>query len=256
MSDWELEVFSPTGQTMKLIGGTSGVSVAKGGMIPTHAVRQAETFQPVGVGPARLVKGRAKVGESSGSLTVNVRPAEGRTALENWHRFVSMFEPDDYSTLVLTSPNQRVFRTRVRLAAEGVPEPEITAPVFLALGLPLVRDNSMWSLVTTQDGPTVAVTNTGKTPLFPSIKWTTGGTVTLPSGATFTLPTVPVARTVTLNHNLFFDVTDHAGKRDVNLWRQINAQVLGEMVPIGATRTFTIPSGAKLITETEVNKPW
>lgn len=121
--------------------------------------------------------------------------------------------------------------------------------------LTLAAPRGLWRSRYVMNGPTITVINTGDAVTHPKIRWAEdGGKVILPSGASFTLPTVQGWRTLNLDPATTNDVVDDDGTFDHETWRKID--ILTEGVPRHETRTFTIPKEAELHWDIYSYTPW
>lgn len=126
----------------------------------------------------------------------------------------------------------------------------------IPISVPVVGDRGQWLLPEHGEG-NVTVMNLGQGFVCPKIRWFgAGGVVELPSGAEVMLPAVMEPRILSLDYATSFEVVDDEGVHDDVLWRQLRGQVLGEGIPVGASRTYSLPPDAALIWELAFLNPW
>ncbi|KAA8723207.1 hypothetical protein [Corynebacterium phocae] len=256
---WRIDLEAFTGQQWELLGRgcTGGVTVRVDGLPGFSAIRSASTFSTTERSGVRLIPGRSVVQPSEGVMMVGVRPTRDKTAEELLRDFYGAFSAERYSTLVVTSPEGVEYRSKVRLPdGQGLPDVSSLGAPFIQVGIPLVRDVSTWQRDYSKPGGRVTITNSGADLIYPTVRWTTGGEVIVPSGARFTLPTVEQSRRLNLDPAAFYAVTDDNGDMDEALWRSMFGEVLGEMVPPGESRTFTAPAGSSFLWSIGVDTPW
>lgn len=116
--------------------------------------------------------------------------------------------------------------------------------------------HSAWLRHSTRPGPQVQVVNAGDEEAWVSVRWTEGGQLVQPSGATVTLPSVPSPRTVVLDPSESCVVVDDSGVVDRPLWVDLRSRVFPEPVPAGKARDFTVPAGAQVLFDERVDDPW
>ena len=190
----------------------------------------------------------------SGTLDLlMVGPGGGLAGLDReWRRNWDLLRE---GRLVLSGSRGRV-STQVRLdrVMEAIPEDYRDLDVY-PLKMTVVADSGCWWSDLHHGQGFVTVSNSGDWPLTVRIVWKgDGGTVTLPSGMTFQLPYTPVERVLLLDDEESCAVTDHAGDTDYTLWPLDG--VVAEPVPIGATRTYQVPSGARVEWSIPIFDPW
>lgn len=120
-----------------------------------------------------------------------------------------------------------------------------------------IRHFGLWEQRMFRRGPKVLVSNFGELPVWPEIVWQgAGGTVTLPSGAVFTLPPVAGRRRLCLDPAATGAVFDKDGKFDRSTWLGFDGAVFGEQTPPGGTAVYEIPAGAELVWNIYRRNPW
>lgn len=112
----------------------------------------------------------------------------------------------------------------------------------------------LWSRSHQSDKKSVTVTNLGDVPVWPTVEWEgSGGVVMLPSGATLDLPAVDRPHFLPLARHKAGKVTSDRGF-EPEITKKIGA--VGEQVPVGESRKFSLPGGAKLHWREGVLDPW
>ena len=241
MSVWDWEYFSPEGRAWPLTPAEHhGVFIEEGGFPELAALR------------GELVM--------SGQMQVVVAgPSVGRSNAEVMAEFRQDFDDELYGTLVARSDDfLGELSARVRLAPEGwisVPEAQPDERGYVQLSVPLESDRDRWVAEGTYAGPVCMVENYGVVPLHPRVVWTRGGSVVMPSGAGFVLPTVPEPRVIDFDPRRSGLVTDLAGEVDHDLWVKLRGFYF-EGVPRREVRRFVIPAGATLVAPVPMREPW
>ena len=124
----------------------------------------------------------------------------------------------------------------------------------LELRIPLVADEGVWKVGPYTGAGKINVSNFGDATTYLEITWQGGGPITLPSGATLTLPTTSERRHLLLNPTDSCAIIDDTGGVDHTLWRQI--PYLPEGVPAGGQRTYQLPAGATATWHVSTLDPW
>ena len=125
----------------------------------------------------------------------------------------------------------------------------------LELRIPLAADEGVWKVGPYTGSGKTNVSNFGDTTTYLEITWQGGGgPITLPSGATLTLPTTSERRHLLLNPTDSCAIIDPTGGVDHTLWRQI--PYLPEGVPAGGQRTYQLPAGAAATWHVSTLDPW
>lgn len=245
---YTLRYISSTGVVIPLIGGPYGAVFVKDSGLDTLVASFEDTgVQAAGVA-GRLVDWRDRqVKELSGALTVVVRdPAR-------WRDFAGAFHTRRHGTLVLNGVSGGPLMLQVRLASPLGP-PTQQPRVGSEIQVNLVADHGVWVQAHTGTGNTT-VTNYGDVPIWPSIDWDgAGGQVTMPSGATFTLPAVTGRHSLSLSRLDGGEVRDALGDVDAGLTGKVSP--VFESVPVDMVRRFTLPAGARLSWHVGFFSPW
>lgn len=241
MSVWKWEYFSPEGRHWPLTPAEhNGVYIEEAGFPELAVMAGARTM--------------------SGAINVVVDgPAVGRTNSSVMADFRQDFDDELYGTLVASSDDLfGALSVRLRLGQEGL----ITFPAaqpdergFVQFTVPVESDQARWVSEDTYFGPTCVVENFGVGVVWPRVVWTTGGKLTMPSGATLTLPTVQQPRVIDFHPERSGYVTDLTGVEDRELWVKLRGFYF-EGVPRRAVRTFGVPSGASLVAPVPHREPW
>ncbi|MGV0327301.1 hypothetical protein ACUY2E_10245 [Corynebacterium confusum] len=163
------------------------------------------------------------------------------------HRDCTLRVDDDKDSLSLRLRLESVVPNLPSLDAEGYEEfsQSVVAP-----------EGAAWLRKSSRLGPSVRVVNAGDHEAWVSIRWQRGGSVRLPSGATFILPTVPEPRTILLDPGESCAVVDVDGVLDRSLWVELRSRVFPEPVPPGQVREFVVPEGASVLFNERVDDPW
>ncbi|QPK78260.1 hypothetical protein G7Y31_06630 [Corynebacterium lizhenjunii] len=184
-----------------------------------------------------------------------IRSIEGEFAAVVFNRAQWAQLRRDFSTrrageLVLDC-GQGAYHLKVRLRAP-LPAPSVVPDLGTRLVVGLVADGGVWESFVSAPGPVVTVTNPGDVPIWPVVVWNgAGGAVTLPSGVQFRLPAV------TQEYRLPLDRL--AGGRALPTsgdGAPVVVDMVGECVPVDQTRTYRLPSGARLEYTIGVFDPW
>lgn len=186
-----------------------------------------------------------------------ILPTEGKftlvaTSAIAWANARRAFSTTDHGTLIIEGTRRCVLPVRL---ANSLPSPARVPTTGSRIEVNLIRDEGAWLITESADGPTVTITNTGAAPIGPRITWTgAGGAVMLPSGATFALPAVTSPRTMYLDRRRAGQV--YAAGEVLDREATHEAAAVGEMVPVGQTRVFRVPAGARIQWDQEVLDPW
>lgn len=183
-----------------------------------------------------------------GSLAVRVYDRTGRGCAEIAREFYSDFTTGTFFTLVFPTATGRK-TIRLRLSAEiPLPASDPAGTSAFDVDLSVISDEGVWWSQEFNGTNSVTVTNTGHIPVSPKITWSgRGGEVTLPSGATFTLPGVQEQRTLLLGADASLAVVDTQNTLDRKLWLQVRGRALPETAPPKTARTYHLPPGARLV---------
>lgn len=233
-----------------------GVRIRKGGLPNLSSRLSPRVVEPIGYGGGRVLRGRARVNPINGTLGLQIR---GQDAPSLYREVMGCFD-HEAPAIIRQVDGARVIELEVRLADGQSIEPAETLPEghhLVNMDVPIVVHRGCWVESHIVKATSVTVDNTGPVEVIPSIEWTTGGDVVMPSGAKFILPTVPAKRILSLDLAESYPVTDAEGVLDRSLYKQIRGRVvLAETVPPGATRTYKLPAGASLVYKVGVKNQW
>lgn len=245
---FRLKYISPDGVVFPLIGGPyTAAFVTEDGVEDLVGLFEDTGVHPVGVAGRRVDFRDRQVMEATGSLTVVVHDPG------LWPEFMAAWSTRREGTLVLEGESR--FELPVRLA-ESVRVPSRRPAPGVEVSLPLVSDGGVWLSSVVTDTENVTVTNWGDVNVWPHLVWEgAGGAVTLPSGARLTLPKVSGLHEVSLDPMDGGEVVRLLdGTVDDALSREVGA--VGESVPVGENRTYTLPKGVSLCWRVGVFNPW
>lgn len=244
--DYEIAYLSPT-EEMKIGSGRDSDAFIEADTL-TGLVGQVEDTGVTTIGASgHAVDFRdRKILPTEGGFTLVVKSADA------WARARRAFSTTRAGTLVVTATHRCALPVRL---AQPLPPPGVVPRTGARIEVNLISDEGAWRIPSASDSPTVTITNTGDAPIWPRITWQgAGGTVTLPSTATFTLPPTTTPHTLHTDRRRAGQVMDATGVAAPEVARQVD--VVSEMVPVGAVRTWQIPNGARLEWDVEVLDPW
>lgn len=249
MMDWRGHQWDFTGDWVAGIT-SGGVEGLVGTMTDT-------TAQPLGL-PGQVVLSQ-RADPFSGSLRFHCRGDENRSAAEVQADLRRAFSGlrSRRNELVVSSPVGDV-HAFVRLNG-AIPDP-VEDPswdeVVLNVQVPVICDDGLWWMHAPSLEGRSTIVNFGDVPVWVQIRWSgSGGRVVMPSGASFTLPSVPAERVLYLSRHDSLVVRGMDGVVDHEVWAKVRG-AYPEFVPVGASRTFTLPVGARLEYKVGVADPW
>ena len=230
-----------------LSGRTSGPFIEQGTLTGFVGVFEDTDVQVPGV-PGAFVDGRDRVVQPlTGSFVVVVH------SLAEWQKVRRGFSTSRAGTLVLTHGTKE-YRLPVRLAVVP-PSPGDVPRSGSRVEVQLRGNGGVWLESRSSDALTVTLRNDGDVPVSPTVVWNgAGGTVILPSGARFTLPAVTGEHRLSLAPENSGRVTNASDTHNPKLSDQVGA--VGERVPVGASRRYSTPDGARLEWELGRFDPW
>ncbi|HAT1360258.1 MULTISPECIES: hypothetical protein [Corynebacterium] len=246
---YELDLVSPEGTTFNLIadGAPGPIAVEAGTIESLVGTFEDNPKQAVGI-PGQIINFEDRVvSPLTGSIGFVIEDPE------SWHKFRRAWSTWEYSWLVLSIGGAK-FRLAARLQAafafpSSIPKRGDRVVVDMISDSP-----GAWTVPVASEG-SVTVTNYGDVPVWPEIVWDgPGGEVILPSGATFTLPAVDELHRLPLARSNSGRIFNAADEYDRDMSRKVGA--VGEMVPRGKERVYTIPDGARLEWEIGVFDPF
>lgn len=240
---FSMRYVSPGGREYEFLSGADGLPFVEldtvDGLV---GVFEDAPVQVVGESGARVDARDRVVPRLEGSFTVVVFDRE------QWAQVCADFSTRVAGTLVL-SAGDVVFELRVKLAV-SLPFPAVVPAAGARIAVSVVADTGVWERVGSGTG-VVTVSNDGDVPVWPVVVWSgAGGRVGLPSGAGFVLPEVAESHSLSLARSASgVAVPASGGRLPV-------ADTVGEMVPVGASRRFSLPAGASLVWSVGVLNPW
>ena len=239
---YSLKYVSPTGNEYAFLNGSDGGPFVEFDTLTGFVgVFEDMPVQSVGV-PGASVDFRDRViQQMAGTFTLVV------FSREQWEQVRRDFSSREYGTLILD--NDGLCELPVRLA-ESLPSPGSVPTVGSRIEVSMVADTGVW-LSRASATNSVSVTNWGDVPVWPEIVWEgPNQSVVLPSGVSFPLPRVSDTYRLPLDRR--------AGGKAINesTGESVRTDAVGEMVPVGATRQFTVTSDARVEWSVGVLDPW
>lgn len=239
---YSLKYVSSTGNEYEFLRGSDGDPFVEFDTLTGFVGLFEDTpVQSVGM-PGALVNFQDRViQQMTGAFTLVV------FSREQWEQVRRDFSTREYGTLILD--NDGLFELPVRLA-ESLPAPGHVPSVGSRLEVSMVADTGVWLSRASATG-SVNVTNWGDVPVWPEIVWSGHEqSVVLPSGVSFPLPRVSDTYRLPLDRRA-------SGKAiNENTGKLVGTDAVGEMVPVGATRQYTVTSGARVEWSVGVIDPW
>lgn len=254
---YELTWISPSGQEWELTSLDWVAGIRAGGI--EGLVGEPTDVAVSTPGEAGQVLDSQEYPAMRGTLRFAVRGDGEKSADDVWAELRQSFRHKQYGTLILRGSAYGNLSAATRRG--GVIPPPLVDPaseeVILDVDVPVISDEGCWWTDTLTGTGTVTVSNSGDVPVYVKIRWSgSGGVVTLPSGATFTLPATPIPRILHLSSAQSLVVLTDSGVVDPILWKQVRGVALPELVPAEESRTFQLPSGATLEWQLGVMDPW
>lgn len=239
---YSLSYLSPTGNEYEFLHGSDGGPFIELDTL-TGFVGQFEDLPVSSVGlPGATVDMRDRVvHQMEGSFTLVV------FSQQQWQHVRRDFSTREPGTLILDNGGRLELPCRL---ATSLPTPGRVPNVGARLEVSMIADGGVW-LSRASATNKVSVTNHGDVPVWPDIVWNGANcNLTLPSGAAFTLPTVSTPHRLSLARR--------ASGRAVNesTGGVISTDAVGEMVPVGATRDYSLSGDARLEWSVGVLDPW
>lgn len=239
---YSLKYVSSTGHEYEFLDGSDGEPFVEMDTFSGFVgVFEDTPVQSVGV-PGAVVDFRDRVVQQmTGAFTLVVFDRG------QWEKVRRDFSTREYGTLILES--DRRFELPVRLA-ESLPTPGHVPSVGSRLEVSMVADTGVW-LSRASATNSVSVTNWGDVPVWPEIVWKGNNqSVVLPSGVGFPLPYVMGTHRLPLDRRASGKAV---GEESSSV---VKTDAVGEMVPVGATRQYTVTSGARVEWSVGVLDPW
>lgn len=244
--DYKISYLSPTEEMVIGCGRDSDVFIEADTL--TGLVGQVEDTGVATIGESGQAVdfGDRKILPTEGGFTLVVKSADA------WARARRAFSTARPGTLVITATHRCTLPVRL---TQPLQPPGTVPRTGARIDVQLISDGGTWRISNTSAASMTTITNTGDAPIWPRITWQgQGGTVTLPSTAIYTLPAVDTPHTLHTNRRRAGLVVDDAGVDAPQVARQVD--VVSEMVPVGQSRTWGIPNGARLEWDVEVLDPW
>ena len=246
---YSLTYTSPGGEHFEMLEGGDKPTIVLDSLTGLVGEFEDTSVRSLGVPGARVDFRDRVVAPMTGGFSLVVQSAE------QWAMARAAFSTHRYGTLTLDVGD--VKRTApVRLSA-SLPSPGGRPKMGSQIQVALVSDGpggGVWSERLQAMTQSVTVTNYGDVPVWPEIAWSgAGGDVYLPSGASFRLPPVSGEHRVSLARGERGRVYGPAGF-DKDLTRTAGA--VGEATPVGESRVYRVPSGARLEWSVGVLDPW
>lgn len=239
---YSLRYVSPTGREYEFLDGSDGGPFVEMDTLTGFVGLFEDTpVQSVGV-PGAVVDFRDRVvHQMTGAFTLVVFDRG------QWEQVRRDFSTREYGTLILDSG--RRFELPVRLS-ESLPTPGHVPASGSRIEVSMVADTGVWLSQASGKGA-VTVTNWGDVPVWPEIVWKgSSQSVVLPSGVRFSLPSVSGEYRLPLDRRASGKATSEA------TGKVVKTDAVGEMVPVGATRQYTVTSGARVAWAVGVFDPW
>lgn len=252
---WTISVIARNGRVWNLSDRSGGVYILAGGLPALGATRSVDDVKPVGADYVRRMLGPYNSAEDSFKLMFQA--SSEQTAAQNFIEWSTAWEGP--VMLLVEGASGSVYMPVEW--PEDKPLPSFDRDPHdvrsFSLDWPFWGTSSLWKSRVAEVGPSVTVRNAGKSMIYPSITWLAGGTVSIKDGPSFTLPTVPQRRTITLNVSENFLVTNPAdGQRDDALWKQLRSKAFTMPVRPGAEAVLSVPASAVVEWEIGVTRPW
>lgn len=239
---YSLRYVSPTGVEYEFLDGSDGEPFVEFDTLSGFVgVFEDTPVQSVGV-PGAVVDFRDRVVQQMpGSFTLVV------FSRGQWEQARRDFSAREYGTLILD--NDGLFELPVRLA-ESLPTPGRVPEAGSRIEVSMVADAGVW-LSRASATNKVSVTNWGDVPVWPEIVWKgKDQSVVLPSGVGFSLPYVMGTHRLPLDRRASGKAV---GEESSSV---VKTDAVGEMVPVGATRRYTVTGGARVEWAVGVLDPW
>lgn len=239
---YSLRYVSQTGREYEFLNGSDGEPFVEMDTLTGFVgVFEDTPVQSVGV-PGAVVDFRDRVVQQmEGAFTLVVFDRG------QWEQVRRDFSTREYGTLILEG--DRRFELPVRLS-ESLPTPGHVPAVGSRLEVSMIADTGVW-LSRASATNSVNVTNWGDVPVWPEIVWEgSNQSVVLPSGVRFSLPRVSGEYRLPLDRRASGKATSEA------TGEVVKTDAVGEMVPVGATREYTVTSNARVEWSVGVLDPW
>lgn len=247
---YEMTYVSPDGASFALTGGQ--IEVAEGGVDKLTGSVKERAYTAVGMS-GQLLESHV-IEPIRGALTLVIDSTPTKPAEVLVFELRRAFSHYRLGQLAVATP-RGVARLRCRLDGTISDPTEVhSRSSGLELRIPLVADEGVWKVGPYTGAGKINVSNFGDATTYLEITWQGGGPITLPSGATLTLPATSERRRLLLNPADSCAIIDSAGAVDHTLWRQI--PYLPEGVPAGGQRTYQLPAGVTANWHVSTLDPW
>jgi len=239
---YSLKYVSPTGHEYEFLDGSDGEPFVEMDTLSGFVgVFEDTPVQSVGVPGAVVVFRGRVVQQMTGAFTLVV------FSRGQWEQARRDFSTREYGTLILD--NDGLFELPVRLS-ESLPTPGHVPAVGSRIEVSMIADTGVWLSRASSTG-IVNVTNWGDVPVWPEIVWKGNNqSVVLPSGVGFPLPYVMGTHRLPLDRRASGRAV---GEESSSV---VKTDAVGEMVPVGATRQYTVTSNARVEWSVGVLDPW
>lgn len=249
-----LSYTSPSGRTHHLIEEDWTVGIQPDGIEGLIGTTVDKVLTTPGQ-PGQILTAQ-DVEKMEGTLRLTIASDSAATAAQREAQLRADFHPSIPGTLTLAI-NEATYTTPARRARPTrAPDVEPEDEEIIDREFFVVSDLGFWKSKTRTGTGIVSVTNRGDLLIYPRIRWTTGGVVFMPSGASFTLPDVSEPRIVLLDPLDSLEVMGDSGLTDYALMLALAPAIVAEPVPPGATKLFTVPAGAELMWEEGILDPF
>lgn len=197
-----------------------------------------------------------RVGPMTGTLKTRVIAGTERDVMLLYRRFRTAWSRVRTGLLIIDQDEGLRLHTPIRLSgALSSPARDPEDEPEMILEVPVVSDVGLWHGDRFYADGVVIVENPGDVVMYPQIRWSgAGGEVTLPSGATFTLPATEQPRVLYLDEGESCAVLDEEDNLDRTLWPVDGA--VAEGVPPAQRREYRLPAGARLEWQSRFFDPW
>ena len=247
---YEMTYVSPDSASFALTGGQ--IEVAEGGVDKLTGSVKERAYTAVGMS-GQLLESHV-IEPIRGALTLVIDSTPTKPAEVLVFELRRAFSHYRLGQLAVATP-RGVARLRCRLDGTISDPTEVhSRSSGLELRIPLVADEGVWKVGPYTGAGKINVSNFGDATTYLEITWQGGGPITLPSGATLTLPATSERRRLLLNPADSCAIIDDAGAVDHTLWQQI--PYLPEGVPAGRQRTYQLPAGATATWHVSTLDPW
>ena len=244
---YRISYTSPSGRTWKLESGKNrGIFLAPEGITGMSGDADDNALTSVGI-PGQQFS-TLTIKPLTGVLTTTIVPTEDTTIAQLLARWRTDWSRTTPGTLTIAAPTG-VLTTKVRLAAAiDPPKKQPNKAKTLSITTQITADSGLWKTQPTTHHGTATIHNPGDVITWPTIAWTQSDTLTLPSGATITLPEATTQKILSLNPIDSRIVTNTDGTPDQETWQKVAPGLIPEGIPPGQYRTFKVTKTTTSIT--------